>query len=275
MPNMPGCSLKNTCIEYGSKYSDLCSPKSILADLCTDMPRMTGCRERYTMLCLGEKKGAQCREFDNSKYFSNTTNISQLVKGICTDMTMEGCETRSDSKTDLMKLYSNLCISMSEMSQCREFKSMCHDLGSDFPYCVGDSSSPPSMRMYFHFGLSDYVLFHEWVPRSPLTYAVTFIAIIAMGILYELLLTLRSQCEANWSPESVSAFNKYSSRQFRIDAARGGFQFVESTIAYLLMLVSMTFNVGLFFAVILGISIGTFLFSRFRVYGTTKRPCGC
>lgn len=45
------------------------------------------------------------------------------------------------------------------------------------------------------------------------------------------------------------------------------FTFVESTISYALMLVTMTFNVGLFFAVVTGLAVGAFFFGRHRTLG--------
>jgi copper transporter 1 len=38
------------------------------------------------------------------------------------------------------------------------------------------------------------------------------------------------------------------------------------TLAYALMLVTMTFNVGLYFSVIAGLGAGQFCFSRFRSF---------
>lgn len=56
-------------------------------------------------------------------------------------------------------------------------------------------------------------------------------------------------------------------KKTRVDLMRLVLTFVESTISYALMLVTMTFNIGLFFAVVSGLAIGSFLFGRHRTLG--------
>jgi ABC-type dipeptide/oligopeptide/nickel transport system permease component len=46
-----------------------------------------------------------------------------------------------------------------------------------------------------------------------------------------------------------------------VAAQRGVFRLLSTTLGYSLMLVAMTFNIGLFIAVIAGFAVGTFLFS--------------
>lgn len=50
----------------------------------------------------------------------------------------------------------------------------------------------------------------------------------------------------------------------KIDIMRLIFTFIESTISYALMLITMTFNIGLFFAVVTGLAVGIFFFGRHR-----------
>lgn len=288
MDYMPGCSINSLCNSNKALANEpYCNSFSILADVCkTDMPGMGGC-ENYVSLCNNKNSLVpQCKINQPISNLPSTDLVNKQVKSICNEMAMDGCEKcsfkTSYGKCDLLAVYSQLCQAMPEMSQCGEWKTMCPGSASEkpennLPYCQmnGNGDTPPQMRMYFHTGLSDYVLFKEWVPRNGGQYAGTFIAIIVMGLIYEFLLTVRNKLELGWGEESIDQFKSYSARQFQIDSYRAAFQFVESSIAYLLMLVSMTFNVGLFFAVILGISLGTLIFSRFRAYGTTKRPCGC
>jgi hypothetical protein len=43
-------------------------------------------------------------------------------------------------------------------------------------YCKVDlATSVPVMRMYFHGGVLDYVLFQTWVPRSTTEYILTLV----------------------------------------------------------------------------------------------------
>ncbi|KAI9294049.1 Ctr-domain-containing protein [Neoconidiobolus thromboides FSU 785] len=287
MPYMPGCSIRSLCGNSTQLQQEAyCDSFSILADVCkSDMPGMGGCKN-YVSLCKQGSLVPQCKDKLPISNLPNTETVNKQVKSICNEMTMDGCEkcatTSFYANCDLLGVYSQLCQAMPEMDQCSDWKKMCPGsvdgkAQNNLPYCEmnGEGNAAPQMRMYFHTGFADYVLFKEWVPRTAGQYAGTFIAIVVFGVIYELLLTIRSKFEVTWTEESIDKLNSYSRRQFTIDTYRAIFQFFESSIAYLLMLVSMTFNVGLFFAVILGITLGTLIFSRFRSYGSTKRPCGC
>lgn len=53
----------------------------------------------------------------------------------------------------------------------------------------------------------------------------------------------------------------------KISLIRGGFKIILVAISYFLMLIAMTFNVGLFVSVLLGFAIGTILFSPVKSSG--------
>ena len=44
------------------------------------------------------------------------------------------------------------------------------------------------MKMFFHTGLADYVLFEGWVPRTGLQYVGSVIALFFLSVFYEFLL---------------------------------------------------------------------------------------
>lgn len=48
------------------------------------------------------------------------------------------------------------------------------------------------------------------------------------------------------------------------DVVRASMHFLTSGLSYLLMLAAMSFNVGIFFAIVGGLSFGTLVFGRFR-----------
>jgi hypothetical protein len=158
------------------------------------------------------------------------------------------------------------------MNQCLEFKQMCAGSSDSLAissFCSLDPSSrrtPPSMKMFFHFGFSEYVLFQDWIPRDGLEYYGTILVLILISILYEFLLAYYTVLEATWGLNIGVAVYPYAisgqarSGSIRIAATRFGFKFLSSTIGYALMLVTMTFNVGLYFAVVLGLAIGHVLF---------------
>lgn len=63
-------------------------------------------------------------------------------------------------------------------------------------------------------------------------------------------------------------------QQVAVDVGRALLQLVIVGLAYLLMLAAMSFNVGIFFAVIVGITVGSFIFGRFKHY-TVLNPDVC
>lgn len=142
--------------------------------------------------------------------------------------------------------------------------------GGDAGQCFG------VMRMYFHTGGNDFVLFKGWVPCSDVQYAFTFLAVVFAGALNGLLKAMRARYEQQImqlsrradSPETESDSGVLfpgSMATLRHNTVRAAFTFINMLIDYSLMLISMTFNVGLFFAVIIGISIGTLFFGHTAV----------
>lgn len=65
--------------------------------------------------------------------------------------------------------------------------------------------------------------------------------------------------------------NQNNPFHFGREMARTLMHIVETTLAYALMLIAMTFNTGMFVAVIGGIGLGSLLMARYRGY--TRRLC--
>jgi hypothetical protein len=97
------------------------------------------------------------------------------------------------------------------MSDCDRWWEMCENkpLGL-VPFCgealsgtseeaqaMGDGMCFGAMRMYFHTGGNDFVLFKEWVPCSDAQQAITIIAILTAGIFNGFLKALRARIEQN------------------------------------------------------------------------------
>lgn len=59
---------------------------------------------------------------------------------------------------------------------------------------------------------------------------------------------------------------------WRWQALRAIVHFIHFTHAYLLMLIAMTFSVGLFLSVMAGVALGYFVFQRDVVLGPAGRP---
>lgn len=277
MPNMPGCTIRSLCKKDDS--SQQCNSFSILGDICSkDMPNMSDCQD-YTNMCKEGTKVKQCTQNKPIKNLPKTQETMKLVESICSDMNMSGCQKcKDDSNCDLLKVYSELCLSMPDMKQCSVHKELCREV-SEFSICKNvdkNNNQTPVMRMYFHTGLADYILFKGWVPHTGAQYFGSFLVIVLLGIIYELIGTIRSRLEQNWSQKDISVPCKYSFLQFKTDTLRGCLRMVEILISYLLMLIAMTYNVGLFFAVVIGFGLGTFLFGRLSSHNPNlKMGCGC
>ena len=360
MPYMPGCSVWNICKDPQGKHADskYCRGLSMLANVCVkDMPGMRGCTS-YKSLCNATvSQVQQCTEEPAIAHIPSTKQAKQAIVNICTSHAMEACaQCPLDrmGECDMLGTYAALCKAMPEMADCQPWAQMCSDdllneddaVNAGWPeYCRTAASArydPPIMRMYFHTGLSDYVLFYEWVPRDEMQYWLSVVAIILMGVFFEFLQTYKSLKEHQWaerkfageppmlchgnsanvSPSTASINEDHAAGEgsrflhkpdtdnderlrmadmerqqrngvraqlgfiswilplsgapepfaFVTELFRAGICFVETALAYFLMLIAMTFNVGLFIAVLVGISLGTFLFARYRPT-TSRRTC--
>ncbi len=77
---------------------------------------------------------------------------------------------------------------MPGMAECRGHDAFCNAAGAGFePFCsaAGISDALPPMRMYFHTGTYDLILFRRWVPTAVWQYALSCLAIVAMGVVVQ------------------------------------------------------------------------------------------
>jgi copper transporter 1 len=139
---------------------------------------------------------------------------------------------------------------------------MCRAIPSS-ALCGGDESVqvPPTMKMYFHTGINDYILFSTWVPNSTGTFVASCFAVGVMGFVLEALHILGIYLEQYWTRKTKG---DYSFTSFGMDTERFIYVFVYRAWAYLVMLITMTFNVALFVCVCVGIALGHVCFWRLR-----------
>jgi hypothetical protein len=86
------------------------------------------------------------------------------------------------------------------------FSPACSLSGGHCAACAGDVEALPEeepvcygvMKMYFHWGYDDFVLFRGWVPCTAGAYVGTVVAVMAAAILSALLKAVRSRCEQTW-----------------------------------------------------------------------------
>ncbi|KYR00829.1 endosomal membrane protein [Tieghemostelium lacteum] len=306
MSEMVVCSLQSACQQAGST-SGICDPWSLLADSCKyDMPGMSGCKT-FKQICANGSVVNECTNYNSIAGIPKTSAINQNVYSICQDMSMQPCTECPLSNTtypaflkcNLFSVYSELCQQMPTMSQCSTWSTLCESsqtlakspVSSEF--CSPPiKDQPPLMRMFFHTGFLDYVLFETWVPRTAGQFAGYWLLCFFFAILFECEKSLRAILEKRWDPnnnpnketnallnvnndEMVSSkFLKGSYPPFTYrDIIRGFLHGLELTMSYLLMLVAMTFNVGLFFSVIAGTVVGNIAVGRFRSYKPKVTCC--
>ncbi|KHN78627.1 putative low affinity copper uptake protein 2 [Toxocara canis] len=170
-------------------------------------------------------------------------------------------------------------------------------ISSFLSYGMNGNSSMGGMSMTLHVGEREFILFNFWKTGSALGLAASMLIIFLMCILYEAIKALRiflarvrssnrayarqqrraaSPCvpvqSISENADTISSDSMTFAPLLRISSAAARmftlYRFtqallyaVQATLAYLLMLVVMTFNVWLLFSVILGEAVGYFLFS--------------
>jgi copper transporter 1 len=297
MPDMSGCSLGEAC-KAGKLAGAPCKPFSLLGSICaTDMPTMRACAN-YAALC--SKSGStvqQCTSQAPMARLPRSEATRKAVLSACSDHTMPSCSKCSSLTAcpDPLLAYSDVCREHPTMSQCATYQTWCSAASVDASYfCdAGSADLLPPMQMYFHQRLDDIVLFRSWIPRSGGAYAGTIIAIIAFGMLSSFLKSARGRLDSRWVHDSLCkanaaaaaaaaqsccgssdgsegedlhwirrTFRKHPWSQNSIRALLTG---ITLTLDYFNMLIVMTFNVGLFIAVVCGYVLGTLFFSHLVV----------
>lgn len=201
MPWMPGCSLWQDCRDRNA-HSNYCSPFTLLATLCEDMPRMAGCRN-YATLCGEGSLVLQCRDHPAIPWAPTTMRTQREIIEACSDHFMPQCNqcpSEGASCGHTLKTMSELCNSMPSMAFCGRYRRFCSATNDQFAsYCDLDSHDfLPPMRMYFHTGQRDIILFRDWIPESTIGYVLSFFAVVLLGILVQALKAMRTRLEGFW-----------------------------------------------------------------------------
>jgi hypothetical protein len=279
-----GCSISKACSE-GKTHRGYCAPQSIWNDVCGDdlaQLRKDGICERYQDTCI-ESTSKDCST--GFPDLPKTSQIRSLVKEMCTEMpkmkACKGCNT-GDCDEPFTAAYIPLCVSMPGMHECIAWKSMCAkapepEIRQAWRCPEKDEEDPPPMRMFLHFSRIDYILFSWWVPRSYLAYFLTCVFCFLFGVISSSLRILRVRAEAQWSAiDSDTQHGEYrwfAPPSFATNAKRATFLALVSVVDFMLMLLVMSFNVGIIAACVLGLAFGHFLFGHMTPQKTVPSCC--
>jgi copper transporter 1 len=268
------------------------------------MQKMDGCGD-YVSMCKAGSLVPQCKTETIPKMITTSKTTLDVIN-MCSQMDMPGCSSCTSSKCgDPLFSISQVCLSM-EMERCLGWTTMCQSIAADGEgghmsfFCGKDPShlaAVPLMRMYFHTGYLDYVLFKGWVATSFVQYLFSILAIIFTAMLTVFLKSWRLHSDEETRLASIQKsresdpllsdsrirkrkrlvpFWKHmipSSIQLRENCRRMIFAFFILILDYCLMLIAMSFNVGYFFAVILGVALGTLLWGHELVFSISDNCC--
>mmetsp|Transcript_11818 Transcript_11818/g.21612 ORF Transcript_11818/g.21612 Transcript_11818/m.21612 type:complete len:324 (-) Transcript_11818:2481-3452(-) len=241
-PAQPACFIAKRCAQSKSQLG-YCSGFSLLASVCRGNNNSKWCNS-YTNLCSGMHATRQCLR-EQALKLPSTMHATHTVLAICSHMKMSGCErcVSHHQCPDPFPSLVQLCNSMT-MEGCETTVTpLCNEPSLYGPLGCPPTESLPEMQMFFHFGISDYILFKSWIPRTLFQYALYCLGIVCSGVLSFYLKGLRHMHREN-------------------DHARALFTAIIVVLDYSMMLVAMTYNVGLFVSIVLGFSLGQYLYGR-------------
>lgn len=143
------------------------------------------------------------------------------------------------------------------------------------------------MHMTFYWGKSVTILFDSWKTDSWLSYFLSLFACFLFSLFYQYMedrrLRLKSLSVA--PPPSAAAasvntpllFSKFTGRKWAPSQFAGAILFgINSAIGYFLMLAIMSFNAGVFIAVVVGLAAGYLIFrAGDEDLVVVDNPCAC
>ncbi|KAL2915884.1 hypothetical protein HK105_204585 [Polyrhizophydium stewartii] len=297
--HLAACSLKTSC---KTTTTGACADATLLATACeTDAAvaaSSSACAPVTAACPSGASSSALCAPVPA---LPSTLELQQRIFVICKVMNMDGCNKCAAPATnttvascDVMAVYSQLCHAMPDMSSCTPYNTMCaqsplpNALAPFCPSAAGstDSTLPsafdetaPLMQMFLHTGINDYVLFKSFVPRNNGQYFGALVFSFALAVLYHAISAFRKwrlaafAAQARALAASGNKNRKWSPRTEIQQLEKAVTRAVEVFVSYMLMLIVMAFNVGLIFAVIVGVLVGSYIFDRSPIQDDDNLCC--
>ncbi|KJH41069.1 Ctr copper transporter family protein [Dictyocaulus viviparus] len=181
------------------------------------------------------------------------------------------------------------------------------DIDYIFPLYVFIADKKMMMKMYFHFRIHEPILFREWLPNDLTGYVFSCIGVAMIASIYEIIKCLRSRiekmvneqnlcrceldatssngnvtlsnmsCAVNPENRTVELPFKSSHLMCYLHVLSSTVYFIQMFISYMLMMISMTYNVPIFLSLVLGHMMAFFFFvpiTSVREYEKLGNCCG-
>ncbi|KAJ9168145.1 hypothetical protein P3X46_019704 [Hevea brasiliensis] len=140
------------------------------------------------------------------------------------------------------------------------------------------------MHMTFYWSREVTLLVDSWRTKTWLAYALTLLVCLVASALYQFLENLRihmrfkviARTDGSAAEEPLLRSKKSKGKWSAARVAGAVLFGVNSAIGYMLMLAVMSFNAGVFVAIVLGLAIGYLLFrSEDENLTLSDSPCAC
>lgn len=317
LPWVTGCAVYRQC-EGEQAEERYCRPWSIMASICPSTLHNSGsnppayaaqldtlCSD-YRSLCGPSGTAvAECSQPTVPNMITTPQATADVLQLCVVHPSMEWCvhctsTANSEACLDPLHTLASICLDH-YMEDCARWYDMCREFPEGLDGICGNSDTDSYvlrnddgelcvgiMKMYFHHGLSDYVLFRDWVPCTSSRYGGFFVVIVLLGIVANLVKAIRARLEQHWLRDTLlkqkarrgaareqeaaprgSECSRIlwhllpsSAETMQRNCVRAVFTAATTVLDYALMLISMTFNVGFFFAVVLGYGLGSLLFGH-------------
>lgn len=122
--------------------------------------------------------------------------------------------------------------------------------------------------MFLTTDINVVILFNGCIPSSTGQYVVAWFITFLIAIMYELINNIKISWEQTISKKRLQSHPLWTFQKDELINAciRGAFSFVLNGILFILMLIVMTFQIGLYFAIITGFGLGSFLFGAMDLW---------
>jgi hypothetical protein len=197
MSGMSGCIVREACkTTPNGATGQPCQPWTILADICSTkggaaMTGMKGCN-RYNELCNNDTTVVTKCTTKATPSLVLEKDAKKNTIDMCTGgmSDMKGCsDCNKVSCPQPLQSLSMVCMAMPGMAKCSSWKSMCQDVTTSegggeilLPmFCnsefntTSDKCNAGGMKMYFHGGVHDMVLFKSWYACNLGQYVIVLI----------------------------------------------------------------------------------------------------